>query len=167
MAEIIVAPERRYTQGEQVITEMRVQFLGLRAEEPPMTLKVVGWGNLAEEIYEKYHPGDRVIVEGRLRMNVVERPEGYKEKRAELVASKIHPIEVSQNPGLPAPPVTSTNNYTPPPISTPVAVSPPTASVAKPLVEYDEDEISREPVPSFSSGSTYSPTEKDLDDIPF
>jgi single-strand DNA-binding protein len=169
MAEIIVAPERRYTQGDRVLTEMRVQFPGLRAEDPLMTLKVVGWGNLAEEIYEKYHPGDRIIIEGRLSMNTIDRPEGFKEKRAELVASKIYPIEVSQNPGIPAPPVARSDNYTPSPVPTPVTASPPVAPASKPLVEYDEDEneVSGEPVPSFSSSSTYTPTEKDLDDIPF
>jgi single-strand DNA-binding protein len=165
MAEVIVAPERRYTQGDRVLTEMRVQFPGLRAEDPLMTLKVVGWGNLAEEIYEKYHLGDRIIVEGRLSMNTIDRPEGFKEKRAELVASKIYPIEVSQNPGIPAPPVSSTNNYTPPPVPTPVAASPQVSPVAKPLVEFEEDAV--ESSPSFTSSPTYSPTEQDLDDIPF
>ncbi|PSB04442.1 single-stranded DNA-binding protein [Merismopedia glauca] len=171
MAEIIVAPERRYTQGDQVLTEMRVQFPGLRAEEPPMTLKVVGWGNVAEEIYEKYHPGDRIIIEGRLRMNTIDRPEGFKEKRAELVASKIYPIEVSQNPGVAAPPLSSTSNYTPPPNQIPVTASSQVTPIAKPLADFDEDARSPEPAkeaaPSFSSTPSYPATERDLDDIPF
>jgi len=38
----------------------------------------------------QYHQGDR-IIEGRLSMNTVERPEGFKEKRAELTVQRIHP----------------------------------------------------------------------------
>lgn len=93
MAEIIKDPELRYTADNQTpITEMLVQFPGLRAEDPVETLKVVGWGNLAQQIQERYHQGDRVVIEGRLNMNTIERPEGFKEKRAELTAARIHPI---------------------------------------------------------------------------
>ncbi|QZZ20041.1 single-stranded DNA-binding protein [Leptothermofonsia sichuanensis E412] len=93
MAEIIQAPELRYTSENQTpIAEMLVQFPGSRPEDPPATLKVVGWGNLAQEIQEKYRLGDRVIIEGRLGMNTIDRPEGFKEKRAELTAQRIHPV---------------------------------------------------------------------------
>jgi single-stranded DNA-binding protein len=93
MVEIVQEPELRYTSDNQTaIAEMLVQFSGLRAEDPPATLKVVGWGNLAQEIQQSYHQGDRVIVEGRLSMNTVERPEGFKEKRAELTVQRIHPL---------------------------------------------------------------------------
>ena len=93
MAEIVQEPELRYTSDTQTaIAEMLVQFPGLRAEEPPATLKVVGWGNLAQEIQQHYHQGDRVIIEGRLSMNTVERSEGFKEKRAELTVQRIHPL---------------------------------------------------------------------------
>lgn len=93
MAEIIKDPELRYTADNQTpITEILVQFSGLRAEDPVETLKVVGWGNLAQQIQEQFHQGDRVVIEGRLNMNTIERPEGFKEKRAELTAARIHPI---------------------------------------------------------------------------
>lgn len=93
MAEIIKDPELRYTQdGQMAIAEMLVQFPGLRAEDPMETLKVVGWGNLAQQIQEQFHTGDQVILEGRLGMNTIDRPEGFKEKRAELTISRIHPL---------------------------------------------------------------------------
>jgi len=93
MAEIIKAPELRYTMdGQTPIAEMLVQFPGGRAEDPPETLKVVGWGNLAQQIQEQYHQGDRVVIEGRLHMNTVDRPEGFKEKRAELTAVRVHAL---------------------------------------------------------------------------
>lgn len=91
MADIIKDPQLRYTPDNQVpVAEMIVEFAGLRDEDPPAQLKVVGWGNLAQEIQERYHQGDRVIIEGRLNMNTVDRPEGFKEKRAELTAQRIH-----------------------------------------------------------------------------
>ncbi|MFM7426764.1 MAG: single-stranded DNA-binding protein [Elainella sp.] len=91
MAEVVQDPELRYTPDNQTpIAEMWVQFSGLREEDPPAKLKVVGWGNLAQEIQERYHIGDQVIIEGRLQMNTFERQEGFKEKRAELTAQKIH-----------------------------------------------------------------------------
>ncbi len=91
MAEIVQDPQLRYTTDNLAIAEMLVQFPGLKAEDQPATLKVVGWGNLAQEIQQSYHQGDRVIIEGRLNMNTVQL-EGYKEKRAELTAQRIHPL---------------------------------------------------------------------------
>lgn len=93
MAEIIQEPQLRYTPDNQTpIAEILVQFPGARPEDPLATLKVVGWGNLATEIQERYHVGDRIAIEGRLSMNTIERPEGFKEKRAELTASRIHSL---------------------------------------------------------------------------
>ena len=98
MAEIVQAPQLRYTPDNQTqIAEMLVQFPGNRPEDPPSTLKVVGWGNLAQEIHGNYHQGDRVIIEGRLNMNTIERkPEGFKEKRAELTAQKIYSLGATE-----------------------------------------------------------------------
>ena len=93
MAEIIKDPELRYTSdGQMPIAEMLIQFPGLRAEDPVETLKVIGWGNLAQQIQQEYHQGDRVVLEGRLSMNTIERPEGFKEKRAEFTATRVHPL---------------------------------------------------------------------------
>ena len=93
MAEIVQEPELRYTSDTQTpIAKMKVQFASLRPEDPPAVLDVVGWGNLAQEIQERYHLGDRVILEGRLSMNTLDRPEGFKEKRAELTVQRIHAL---------------------------------------------------------------------------
>lgn len=92
MAEIVQEPQLRYTPDNTALAEMIVQFSGIRAEDPPATLKVIGWGNLAQEIQQQYHQGDRVIIEGRLSMNTVDRPEGFKEKRAELTVQRIHSL---------------------------------------------------------------------------
>jgi single-stranded DNA-binding protein len=93
MAEIIQAPQLRYTSESQTpVTEMMVQFPGSRPEDPPAMLKVVGWGNLAQDMQEHYHVGDRIVIEGRLSMSTVDRPEGFKEKRAELTAQRIYQL---------------------------------------------------------------------------
>jgi single-strand DNA-binding protein len=120
MAEIMTEPELRYTSENQTpIAEMQVQIAGLRPEDPPSMLKVIGWGNLAQEIQANYHSGDRVVIEGRLGMNTIERPEGFKEKRAELTAQRVHRLVgseselVSTAPPVTAPPVPSTAGNTP------------------------------------------------------
>ena len=93
MAEIYSDPQLRYTADAQIpIAEMLVQFPNLGANQQMSTLKVVAWRDRAEELHKNYRAGDRVIIEGRLTMNVVELPAGYKEKRAELTASKIYPL---------------------------------------------------------------------------
>ena len=91
MATVIRNPELRYTQENQTpIAQMLVEFPGGRPDDPPATLKVVAWNNLAKEVQESYQEGDRLVIEGRLNIAMIERAEGFKEKRAELVASRIH-----------------------------------------------------------------------------
>ena len=53
-------------------------------------MKIVGWGNLAQDIQQNYRAGQRVLLEGRLSMNVVDRPEGFKEKQAEMTVQRIY-----------------------------------------------------------------------------
>jgi single-strand DNA-binding protein len=91
MATIVRKPELRHTQDARAVTDTIVEFEGSKPEEKS-TLLVVGWGNLAEEIFANYSVGDRIIIEGRLSMKTVEQ-KGYKEKKAELVASRIHRVE--------------------------------------------------------------------------
>ncbi|NEQ32122.1 MAG: single-stranded DNA-binding protein, partial [Leptolyngbya sp. SIO4C5] len=67
MAEIIQAPQLRYTSDNQMaVAEFVIQFPGLRPDETSSQIKVVGWGNLAQEIQAQYHAGDRVLIEGLL-----------------------------------------------------------------------------------------------------
>ena len=85
------APTIRYTQDNKTaIAEMDVAFDGLRADDPPGSLKVIGWGNLAQELQSRVQVGQRLVLEGRLRMNMVPRQDGSKEKKAEFTLSKIH-----------------------------------------------------------------------------
>ena len=148
MAEITRPAQLRYTQDTQMaIADMEVQFSGLRPEDPPAKLKVVGWGNLATEMQQSYQIGDRVVIEGRLGMNTIERQEGFKEKQAELTASKIYSLgamDLSSAPmGAPAMPQSVPN-----PMASSTMASSSTRSKAQPA---------------------YTPpaAEPDFDDIPF
>ncbi|PMB40032.1 single-stranded DNA-binding protein [Fischerella thermalis CCMEE 5330] len=172
MAEIIKEPELRFTPDGLEVTEMLVQFSGLRESEPAANLKVVGWGNMAKEIQQHYHVGDRVLLEGRLGMHTIDRPEGFKEKRAELTVQKIYPLVANLNmtgssrttAPVTTPPQKAVSSYEPP-LSTP---TPTTSNVGV----ASQNNYS-EPVPQVSKPerSSYPPVapnpEPDVDDIPF
>ena len=88
------APQMRYTKENQTpIAEMIVNFKGLRTEDPTRDLKIVGWGNIAQEMVNELKEVQNIVIEGRLKMNSVTRKDGTKEKQPELTASKIHQIE--------------------------------------------------------------------------
>ncbi|MCU0544001.1 MAG: single-stranded DNA-binding protein [Oscillatoriaceae cyanobacterium Prado104] len=174
MAEIIQQPQLRYTPDNQLqIAEMLVQFPGARPEDPPEHLKVIGWGNLAQDIHDKYREGDRVIIEGRLGMNTIER-DGIKEKRAELTAQRIYPlgadsigqVSASEPPqNRPAAPPAAPSNVVPmnsrgrSSNSTPAPANRPSGSDwnSQPL-NYESDR---------SSSSSDEPENPDYDPIPF
>lgn len=93
MATITSQPQLRYTPENQTpLADMMVEFPSLRESDPPSSLKVVAWRDLANEVSQNYQAGEQVVLEGRLRMNIIERQEGFKEKRAEFTLSRIHRI---------------------------------------------------------------------------
>ncbi|WP_029626267.1 single-stranded DNA-binding protein [Synechococcus sp. CB0205] len=103
--EVLEAPQVRYTQDNQTpVAEMAVQFDGLRPDDPAGQLKVVGWGSLAQDLQNRVQVGQRLMVEGRLRMNTVSRQDGTKEKRAEFTLSRLHPLGSSGSGGSSAAP---------------------------------------------------------------
>ena len=138
--EVIDAPTVRYTQDNQTpIGEMTVRFDALRDGDPPGELKVVGWGNLAQELQSKVQIGQRLMLEGRLRMNTVPRQDGMKEKRAEFTLSRMHPV--GGGGGGAAAPSTPTSKAAAPSAPAPVKAEPDAANWnAAPLVP-DTDEI--------------------------
>ncbi|MDM7953307.1 MAG: single-stranded DNA-binding protein [Cyanobium sp. CZS 25K] len=91
--EVLEAPQVRYTQDNQTpVAEMAVQIEGLRPDDPPGQLKVVGWGNLAQDLQNRVQVGQRFVLEGRMRMSTVTRQDGIKEKRAEFTLARLHPL---------------------------------------------------------------------------
>ena len=154
MAEIVEAPQLRYAADNQTpIAEFVVKFPGLREGDTSGQMKVVGWGNLAQEIQERYRVGDRVLLEGRLGMNTLERPEGFKEKRAEMTAQRVSPINDLQTvqiaDGAPIAPGRFAGGQGAVPASAPSAASPAAATAAPAAA---------------APASTPAP---DYDDIPF
>ena len=92
------APQMRYTKENQTpIAEMIINFKGLRSEDPTRELKILGWGNIAQEMVDELKEGQSIVIEGRLRMNSVTRKDGTKEKQPELTASKVHQITTGEN----------------------------------------------------------------------
>lgn len=158
MATIVADAQLRSTQDGANVSSMLVEFPSTRQEDPPGTLKVEGWGNLAEEMKNSYTVGDRIIIEGRLSMNLIER-DGYKEKRAALVASRIYPVGGSadsssvtpivsnQNDGYPTTAATNVVDFAPAPAQ-PVS----TAAVSSPAPD---------------STSSAGDGNEDWDEIPF
>ncbi len=157
IAEISKAPELRYTQeGQMAIAEMTVQIAPLRAGDPTESLKVVAWGNLGQQVQEQFKVGDQVLLEGRLSMNTVDRPEGYKEKLAELTVSRVHPVSgvgmsLSGGGNVAGEYTASTSTPSTPPASAPMA--PPAAPVS--------------PSPANPSAGVQPTVETNFDDIPF
>ena len=101
MLEVLVknAPKVRFTQDNKTpLAEIDAEFESLRADAPPSTIKVIGWGKLAEELQNKVQANSKLVIEGRLRMNTVPRQDGTKEKRAEFTLSRIHSF--STNPAV-------------------------------------------------------------------
>jgi single-strand DNA-binding protein len=143
LAEIVQAPQLRYTSDTQTpVAEFIVQFPGLREGDPAGQMKVVGWGNLAQEIQETYQVGQRVLLEGRLGMNTIERPEGYKEKQAELTVQRIYNAGTFATMSMAAPtPLTVSVTESAPRAAAPRPASPPPPSSAAPSdpgINYDE-----------------------------
>ncbi|MEL6578567.1 MAG: single-stranded DNA-binding protein [Cyanobacteria bacterium J06621_12] len=156
MAEIVSDPELRSTQDQTSVSTMLVEFESTREGEAPGKVKVEGWGKLAEEIKNTYSVGNQIIIEGRLSMNLIEMPEGYKQKVAKLVASRIHPVSGTSNSsaGYAAQPYQSqqTDNvvdFAPQPQAAPASVPP-----------------APEPTPEPAAAPATSGNE-DWDEIPF
>jgi single-strand DNA-binding protein len=153
--DVLEAPQVRYTQDNQTpVAEMLVQIEGLRPDDPPGQLKVVGWGNLAQDLQNRVQPGQRLVLEGRLRMSTVSRQDGVKEKRAEFTLARLHPLGTAISPAPAAVPTAAA----PSPQPARRAAAPAPAAAAQPAVA--------PPQPSWNT-SPLVPDLPDDDDIPF
>jgi single-strand DNA-binding protein len=161
MAKIVRRPELRYTQDNQTpYAQMLVEFEGSRPEDPPATVRAVAWGNLASEVAEKYQESDRVILEGRLSMQTIERQEGFKEKRAELVISHVYRLDGT---------VTASATSTPAKDKV-VPLTPQAPKAAESAKSTDEGDFEYDSSYELSNPSAHASSdaiEENLDDIPF
>jgi single-stranded DNA-binding protein len=160
LAEIIEPVKLRYTQDNQTpVAEVLVQFAGLRPDDPPARLKAVGWNTMAETLQQSCQVGQSVLLEGRLRMNMVDRPEGFKEKVAELTVSRIHSLGGGTGSAAPVAP-TSANYSSAVPNGTPSTPSAP----PMPSVPMSSTPMSSTPIAPSMPPQMPPP---DYDDIPF
>jgi single-stranded DNA-binding protein len=122
-----------------------------------------------------------VVIEGRLSMNTIDRPEGFKEKRAELTASRIYKLGAdtdfeqhfsvsSTGFDTPAPAsstTSNTNNVVVP--MRPSRQSAPMSATRDLERDYaaSTTESTFEPATFHPSTSASPESQKDLDDIPF
>lgn len=156
---VLEAPQVRYTQDNQTpVAEMAVQLDGLRPDDPPGQLKVVGWGNLAQDLQNRVQVGQRLVVEGRLRMSTMTRADGLKEKRAEFTLSRLHPL-MAQGSGL-VPTM-------PPPASspTPRSAGAPARTVSRPGTPASRP--AAPPPPTWNTAPLVPDMAEDDDEIPF
>ena len=162
--EVLEAPQVRYTQDNQTpVAEMAVQIDGLRPDDPPGQVKVVGFGNLAQDLQNRVQVGQRLVLEGRLRMNTVNRPDGTKEKRAEFTLSRLHPLGAAGGMGgggnaVPA--------MAPAPASAPVGAPRAAAPVRQPVRQSPPPAAPAPATPTWNSAPLVPDTQEE-DDIPF
>lgn len=161
---VLEAPQVRYTQDNQTpVAEMAVQIDGLRPDDPPGQVKVVGFGNLAQDLQNRVQVGQRLVLEGRLRMNTVNRPDGTKEKRAEFTLSRLHPLGAAGGMGgggnaVPA--------MAPAPASAPVGAPRAAAPVRQPVRQSPPPAAPATATPTWNSAPLVPDTQEE-DDIPF
>ncbi|MGB3308335.1 MAG: single-stranded DNA-binding protein [Nodosilinea sp.] len=137
MAEIVQSPQLRYTSDNQTpVAEFVVQFPGLKEGDPSSQMKVVGWGNLAQDIQSQYQAGQRVLLEGRLSMNVLDNPQGYKEKQAEMTVQRVYSVGDLGTMPMAPPAVVATPAAPPSPAASRPAKAP--SGPAEPAPSYDD-----------------------------
>lgn len=165
--EVLEAPQVRYTQDNQTpVAEMAVQIEGLRPDDPPGQLKVVGWGNLAQDLQNRVQVGQRLVLEGRLRMNTVTRQDGVKEKRAEFTLARLHPL----SPGAAVPQAQSQAPVAAPQPAPRPAAGPPTPAPRRAPAPAPSRPASVAPAEAAApvwDTSPLVPLGDDDDDIPF
>jgi len=61
-------------------------------ETTPSIIKCIAWGERLATVVNRLENGQECIVTGRLNMNTIERPSGFKEKKAELVLERIYSL---------------------------------------------------------------------------
>jgi single-strand DNA-binding protein len=86
------APELRSSQDGLLRTSAMLIFPAAKPEEPEHKIRVICFGELAEQVHASLHQGDAVIAEGRLQVESRPRPDGTKERTIELVARRIHTL---------------------------------------------------------------------------
>ncbi len=89
---VVKAPEKRFTQNDMAIAGFSINI----DAQTETILRVVAFGNLAENISATVSQGDSVAVEGRLQVNTYKLPNGKDKKVFEINANAVE--KISGNP---------------------------------------------------------------------
>ena len=98
-------PELRFTPNGAAVTSFGLAWnrKGQNDEEIVSFFDITCWRNLAENVAESIHKGDRVVVYGRLDQRSWENPEGERRSKVEIVADDVSPslrwatVEITRN----------------------------------------------------------------------
>ncbi|WP_287128591.1 single-stranded DNA-binding protein [Candidatus Cyanaurora vandensis] len=135
MGEVANRPELRETQEGLARTNFILRYPSTKPDEPEFQVQVVAFGNSATEVGELVQ-GDQVTLEGRIQMNSFTRPDGTREKRAEVIIRRCHVLHKAGGVPL-SPPANLPPSVPPPPraMTTPTRTVPsrPPATTARPL----------------------------------
>lgn len=84
-------PEKKTTSNNTAVTNflLEVTYLGRGAKAASHTIRVNTWREQAEQIEKAFKAGDRVVVTGRLQLNVYTTSEGKKKRELEIEASSV------------------------------------------------------------------------------
>lgn len=100
--------ELRYTQDGLARLSVVLTFVAEKEGEGDYKIRVISFGNLAEEVHQNYHHGDSIFVEGRLQIEKRSKPSAAtreemekKEIVAELIARKFHRVRGDVSQSLP------------------------------------------------------------------
>ena len=89
---IFQEPEIRHTSDQKTLIQMYIAIPATKEDEEPSLLKVSSWNQTCIEQAPTLTNGTQVLITGRLDLRTINRPEGFKEKRLELVAKTIIPL---------------------------------------------------------------------------
>ena len=92
-------PELKSTQEGTPIAEVLLAFYTENSpnkESLPFFVKVVASGKNSRQV-QNLKQGSEVFVEGRLSTYIIERSEGLKEKKTQIIASRVLPLPSNQD----------------------------------------------------------------------
>lgn len=87
------APEKRFTQNDMAITDFTINF----DSNNESLLRVVAFGQLADNIASTVSQGDSVAVEGKLQVNTYKLPNGKDKKIFEINANSVEKMSANAN----------------------------------------------------------------------
>jgi single-stranded DNA-binding protein len=89
---ILEIPTLKINKNEIPFTNFRVQLSQLRSKQSKTTLKVLAWGNLAEDVVKYYRVDDYVLIEGYLSVRKSITEKDNKNQFLQVNVFKIFPL---------------------------------------------------------------------------